>query len=110
MFKFSHISPIPSLRTGGLIPIMLGRLQMTVDACIEAYILLSGKVFQKSSHWVNLKGRLQDRFDKAELEKLIKQILVDQGLDENVLLKNSPEVSCKVYAPVDTSLYALLIK
>jgi hypothetical protein len=90
---------------------MLGRLQMTVDACIEAYISLSDKVFQKkSSHRVNLKGRLQGIFDKAELEKFTKQILVDQGLDENVLLKNSPEAFCKVYAPVDTSLYALLIK
>jgi hypothetical protein len=71
MFKFSHISPIPSLRTGGLIPIMLGLLQMSVDACIEAYISLSDKVFQKkSSHRVNLKGRLRVDLTRLSLRSL----------------------------------------
>ncbi|KAI4172507.1 MAG: hypothetical protein LQ343_003501 [Gyalolechia ehrenbergii] len=33
--------------TGGLIAIMLGRLRMTVDECLEAYKGLSAKVFEK---------------------------------------------------------------
>ena len=35
--------------TGGLIAIMLGRLRMTVDDCIEEYEHLSARVFQKPS-------------------------------------------------------------
>ncbi|KAL9011734.1 MAG: hypothetical protein Q9173_003442 [Seirophora scorigena] len=33
--------------TGGLIAIMLGRLRMTVDECLDAYQCLSAKVFEK---------------------------------------------------------------
>ncbi|KAL9602366.1 MAG: hypothetical protein Q9219_001932 [cf. Caloplaca sp. 3 TL-2023] len=33
--------------TGGLIAIMLGRLRMTVDECLNAYTRLSAKVFEK---------------------------------------------------------------
>ncbi|KAL8680671.1 MAG: hypothetical protein Q9186_003156 [Xanthomendoza sp. 1 TL-2023] len=35
--------------TGGLIAIMLGRLRMTVDQCLDAYKSLSAKVFEKPS-------------------------------------------------------------
>jgi hypothetical protein len=57
--------------TGGLIAIMLGRLQMTVDECIDAYTSLSDKVFEKS-HRVNMRGKIQGRFDTAELERAVK--------------------------------------
>ncbi|KAI4109374.1 MAG: hypothetical protein L6R37_000531 [Teloschistes peruensis] len=36
--------------TGGLIAIMLGRLRMTVDECLEAYQRLSAKVFEKPAN------------------------------------------------------------
>ena len=60
--------------TGGLIAIMLGRLRMTIDDCIEEYEHLSARVFQKPSSRLRrsltnynkeAKWRvLQDRFDK----------------------------------------------
>ena len=81
--------------TGGLIAVMLGRLRMTVDECITAYTSLSDRVFEKKSHRVDIKGKLHGRFDAAELERAIKQILRDHGLDEDVLLKDV-DAPCKV--------------
>jgi hypothetical protein len=79
-----------------LIAIMLGRLQMTVDDCIDAYVSLSDKVFQKRRHRVTIKGNVQERFDPDELERAIKGIVVRQGLEEDALLKDSPDAKCKV--------------
>jgi len=81
--------------TGGLIAVMLGRLRMTVDECITAYTSLSDRVFEKKSHRVNIRGKLQGRFDTAELERAIKRILRDRGLGEDTLLKDV-DASCKV--------------
>jgi hypothetical protein len=75
---------------------MLGRLQMTVDDCIDAYISLSDRVFQKQRHRVTIKGKVQGRFDSDELERAIKEIVVRQGLEEDALLKDSPDTKCKV--------------
>jgi patatin-like phospholipase/acyl hydrolase len=81
--------------TGGLIAIMLGRLRMTVDECIDAYTTLSDRVFEKKSHRVTIKGKLQGRFDGAELERVVKTIVVNRGLGEDALLKD-PDSPCKV--------------
>ena len=93
-----YFDMIGGTSTGGLIAIMLGRLQMTVDECVVAYTSLSDKVFEKRSHRVNIKGKLQGRFDAAELERAVKQILKARGLAEDALLKDSPDAPCKVYA------------
>lgn len=79
-----------------LVAIMLGRLQMTVDECIDAYISLSDRVFQKRRHRVTIKGHVQGRFDSEELEKAIKEIVAQQGLEQDALLKDSPDAKCKV--------------
>ncbi len=88
--------------TGGLIAVMLGRLRMTVDECIAAYTSLSDKVFEKKRHRVNIKGKLQGRFDTDELERGIKQILRDCGVVEDALLKD-------VEAPLQDVSYILLL-
>jgi patatin-like phospholipase/acyl hydrolase len=44
--------------TGGLIAIMLGRLQMSVDECIYEYKKLSTRVFTKVHHRINWKGNI----------------------------------------------------
>lgn len=82
--------------TGGVIAIMLGRLEMTVGECIEAYTSLSDKVFEKEHRRVNIKEKLQGRFDTAALEQAIKKILKSKGLTEETLLKD-PGANCKVY-------------
>lgn len=50
--------------TGGLIALMLGRLRMTVDECIEAYLELMPTVFEKTKHRYSVsKRKLQGRYD-----------------------------------------------
>ena len=75
---------------------MLGRLRMTADECIDAYILLSDRIFQKQRHRVTIKGRVQGRFDSDELERAIRDIVVRQGLAEDTLLKDALDAKCKV--------------
>ncbi|KAG7289879.1 hypothetical protein NEMBOFW57_006256 [Staphylotrichum longicolle] len=89
-----YFDMIGGTSTGGLIAIMLGRLQMTIDECIDAYTSLFDKVFEKKCHRVNVRGKLQGRFDTAELEQAIKKILVDRGFGEDALLKDSPGTVC----------------
>ncbi len=78
---------ISDTNTGGLTAMMLGRLRMTIEECIDAYTSLSDKVFEKEYHRVNIKGKLQGRFDAAELERSVKQILTDRSLTEDALLR-----------------------
>jgi len=49
--------------TGGPIAIMLGGLRMSIQKSITAYSGLSDKDFKKTKHRVNLKGKIQGRFD-----------------------------------------------
>jgi len=90
-----YFDMIGGTSTGGLIAVMLGRLQMTVEECIKAYTSLSDKVFEKKGHRVNIKGKLQGRFDAGELERAVKEILRKHGFKEDALLKDV-EAPCKV--------------
>ncbi|KAH6881067.1 hypothetical protein B0T10DRAFT_609259 [Thelonectria olida] len=92
-----YFDMIGGTSTGGLIAIMLGRLQMTVKDCITAYTSLSEMVFEKKSHRVKINGQFQGRFNAAALEQAVKQILADNGYDENALLKSSSHTDCKVF-------------
>ncbi|KAJ6114828.1 hypothetical protein N7486_000606 [Penicillium sp. IBT 16267x] len=98
-----YFDMIGGTSTGGLIAIMLGRLQMTVDECINAYTSLSDKVFEKKCHRVTIKGKIQGRFDTVELERAVKQILRDRGFDPDTLLKDSPNAPCKVFVHINYS-------
>lgn len=91
-----YFDMIGGTSTGGLIAIMLGRLRMTVDDCIGAYTSLSNRVFEKKGYPVNIKGKIRARFDTAELERAIEQIVEDGGFDSDTLLKDSSDASCKV--------------
>ena len=66
---------------------MLGRLRMTIDECIDAYLSLSDRVFQKKRHRVSVKGHIQGRFDSEELAQAVKEVITRQGLLEDALLK-----------------------
>jgi patatin-like phospholipase/acyl hydrolase len=83
--------------TGGLIAIMLGRLNMTVDECIQAYISLAGKVFEKKRTWVKINGKIRGQFLATDFEQAVKGMIQDLGLDQEILLKNSADACCKVY-------------
>lgn len=90
-----YFDMIGGTSTGGLIAIMLGRLQMDVNSCIKAYTDLADKVFTRHHYLpVNIQGHIRARFDTAALEKGIKQIIKAQGHDENALL-HDPSRECK---------------
>ena len=76
--------------------IMLGRLEMNIDECISAYTDLSTKVFQKQRHRVKINGKIQGRFDTAELERSVKEIIGQKGLQKDALLKAPDNARCKV--------------
>ena len=79
-----------------LIAIMLGRLQMDVDDCIEAYIHLADRVFKKTGPPLNLCCRVQSRFNTKTLEQEIKSIVRRQTGSENSVLKDEENAPCKV--------------
>ncbi|CAN9175299.1 unnamed protein product [Alternaria alternata] len=92
-----YFDMIGGTSTGGLIAVMLGRLKMSVGDCITAYLSLSDRVFRKTRHRVTVKGQVQGRFDADELARAIKEVVKQQGLEEDALLKDVPEAGCKVF-------------
>ena len=96
-----HCLKIPMTLTYRLMAIMLGRLQMNIDDCITAYVNLSDRVFTKRRHRVTISGTVQGRFDTDELEKAIKEIVVQSGLPEDALLWDIVPARCKVYVRPD---------
>lgn len=76
---------------------MLGRLKMSVADCIKAYLSLSDRVFCRARHWVIVKGKVQGRFDSKELARAVREVVKQQGLPEDALLKDASETSCRVY-------------
>ncbi|KAF2196381.1 phospholipase, patatin family protein [Delitschia confertaspora ATCC 74209] len=85
--------------TGGLIAIMLGRLEMDVDQCITAYSSLAEAVFGKklSSIPFNLKGKVKSRFDSAKLESAIQEVVKESGVSESDLFNDGTERRCKTF-------------
>ena len=75
---------------------MLGRLRMSIDDSIDAYLSLSDRIFQKKRHRVTVKGNIQGRFDSEELARAVKEVIKKQGFQEDTLLKDAPEAACKV--------------
>jgi hypothetical protein len=82
-----------------LIAIMLGRLQMSVDDCISHYRTLSERVFGRRGNPVTNNFKLVmgiSKFDAAELEAAIKEVIRQSGYDTEELLKELVNPKCKV--------------
>jgi hypothetical protein len=84
-----------------LIAILLGRLQMDIDSCIEQYIEMSKKAFQKHRVAANLFGRASDTlkargaYSTAELEKVVKTIVGEKAGGEDAEMVTA-DGACKV--------------
>ncbi|KAJ7770426.1 FabD/lysophospholipase-like protein, partial [Mycena metata] len=80
--------------TGGLIALMLGRLQMSVEDAVKAYGELSKEVFSD----VKSKGH-DGRFKASKLEKAIKRIVGHHSasLDPEEGIKDTRENACKTF-------------
>lgn len=95
------VDMIGSTSTGGLVAIILCRLQITVDECITASNSLSDKVPEKKSHHrVSLRGKPQGRFDAYKFERPVKKILVHRVFKPDKLLRDVSGAYCKVYLPL----------
>ena len=79
-----------------LVAIMLGRLEMSVEECKQAYMDMMDKIFIKKHHRLGFpKLKVQARFDTMVFENAIKQVVKDRGINEDSLLL-WPEGRCKM--------------
>lgn len=90
-----YFDMIGGTSTGGLIAIMLGRLRMSVDECIEEYKKLSTRVFTHCQHRITWRGILQGRFDGEALVDGVQGLLVRKCMNKDELLQDSASSSCK---------------
>ncbi|KAI0842885.1 acyl transferase/acyl hydrolase/lysophospholipase [Hypoxylon sp. FL0890] len=80
--------------TGGLIAIMLGRLKMTVDECIQTYQELMGDIFCGSKYLGYLwRG---DFYSAENIEKAIKK-LIKQRIDDEEAPLIDEDSKCKIF-------------
>ncbi|GKU06823.1 unnamed protein product [Fusarium langsethiae] len=91
--------------TGGLIAIMLGRLGMDVDECINSYNNLIRVIFSNQSRVhqskFSLRGQTQARFDSKTLESAINKTIRERGLSPTDKMLEATEPSCKVERQTD---------
>ncbi|KAF2222994.1 acyl transferase/acyl hydrolase/lysophospholipase [Elsinoe ampelina] len=93
-----YFDMIGGTSTGGLIAIMLGRLEMSVEECIEAFLGLQEKIFTKKRHIpVGARGQIKERYSHDALEDGIKEIIQSKGKASEALLKAEGGVACKVF-------------
>lgn len=85
--------------TGGLIAIMLGRLEMDVDECIDAYSNLATSVFRERLRSIpfNFKGDISARFDSAKLESVIGRVIENSGASKQELFNDGTERGCRTF-------------
>ena len=77
---------------------MLGRLEMSVDTCIEAYCELMGTVFGQKQHSlpVNLTGQIRARFDSSKLKAAIEEVIIKAGWKPSDPFNDGVDRGCKV--------------
>jgi hypothetical protein len=69
---------------------------MGIDECIDAYLQILDGIFQKKRYRAIVKDKIQGRFDSDELERAVKEVIAKQGLQEDALLKDTLDATCKV--------------
>ena len=80
-----------------IIAIMLGRLQMDIEPCIDAYSKLSSRVFCKRGLPISILGNVKGRYKASELEDAVKEIIRDTGSLEDAPLNDNIDRGCRVY-------------
>ncbi|KAF2707708.1 phospholipase [Pleomassaria siparia CBS 279.74] len=85
--------------TGGLIAIMLGRLEMSVDQCIEAFTGMMSVIFnpkdKKSLPFKLRNGKIQPRYKTKHLENAIRQIISRARYPSDALFRGGKRSCCK---------------
>ena len=81
--------------TGGLIALMLGRLRMSVDECIEAYIKLSKEIFDDKKSFLEVRrlgGSAQ--YAASAMEEKMKDIIRSKTGDEDTKMGDPLRKEC----------------
>jgi hypothetical protein len=82
---------------------MLGRLEMSVEECVDAYTKMMKHVFgKKANHsFIDLFGGVKPRFSSKALVNAVSQVLKARGISVNEKFENGTRPRCKVYAHPD---------
>jgi patatin-like phospholipase/acyl hydrolase len=103
-----HFNLICGTSTGGIIAIMLGRLRMTVEECIDAYLALSKVIFtdQKSFPGVRkLAGGAQ--YAASAMEENMKAIIKSKTGDPEAKMRDPlKKACCKTFVVATARDYA----
>jgi hypothetical protein len=75
--------------TGGLIVLMLVKLNMSIDECIEQYKILSGRIFAKERPTLQRMFGDWSKFSGRELEKAIENLLASRGQPYDLKLRSA---------------------
>ncbi|MCJ1309681.1 hypothetical protein MMC25_003341 [Agyrium rufum] len=95
--------------TGGIIAIMLGRLEMCVDECIEVYNAMFEKIFAKPKHrspvsLLRKPGSILARFDSAIIRDAIQTVLRKRGLSASERFRTQLNgAKCRVFVCLTTA-------
>ena len=90
---------------------MLGRLEMDVVECIEAYTELMKTVFDKKSSKlpvpVSWTGKTKARFDSKKLKSAVEKVVTNHNASSTELFENGTARGCRVLvAPIYGSHHA----
>lgn len=93
------MSSLPANSQSRLLAIMLGRLEMDVDQCIEAYNSIAKSVFGggPSPAPVDPTGKVPAPFDLAALERAIRKMITASGASEKDVFNDGAERGCKTF-------------
>lgn len=77
---------------------MLGRLQVNLQSCIDAYRNLSRRIFSKKRLPVDWRGHVNEKYKTSELKSAIEEIMKDLDPPVDNLLDDGKDRRCRVYA------------
>lgn len=78
---------------------MLGRLEMSVDECITAYIQMMQIIFTGPSEWSHVRsllGSIKPQYDASKLEDAINQVISSREANPTDLFNDQVERGCRV--------------
>ncbi|KAK1146134.1 hypothetical protein N8T08_003223 [Aspergillus melleus] len=95
--------------SGGVIAIMLGRLEMDIEQCIRAYTRLLRRVFaSKRTFPVGSNLRMRPKYDIKRLGSAMRAILRELNYDDDMLLRDE-DGTCRTFIPVTDSTSRKLV-
>jgi calcium-independent phospholipase A2-gamma len=77
---------------------MLGRLEMNIDDCIEAFTEMMDEIFKQKAKipFKLFSGEVKPRYDSATLERCIRKVVTEAGLPPDAKLRDPKDSTCKV--------------